>query len=387
MEKYHKTDISPMEKENERDENYPASNPQIDSSRTKNNYHIIKRTGTYTEYINGRIAELNLPQKPRSDAVLMASFVIGSDKEFFAMLSKEEQEYFFSRCTMFFGKRYGLKNIISAVVHIDETTPHMHLNLIPIKSGRLCAKELFNRNELTKLQTDFYEEVGKRWGLERGKEGSQAKHLSTAEYKAEKIIKQAQETAKEMITGITAQAQTELQEITRAITKADKRFTSTMQDIKQAQAERDKAIEERNAEADYSQALDEAKQGKFALTKGGLKNQIVVLTTEVNRLEKEVERQKKDIEFTFGEYQKVKAENDQERKATRAIAMMRKHEPEAFARVFFRAASILDSFIPQGEPPVNIGRKRLQEIEKEIEEERKREEQRNKTRGNNNSKE
>ena len=57
----------------------------------------------------------------------------------------------------------------------------MHLNLIPIKGGRLCAKELFNRNELTKLQTDFYEEVGKRWGLERGKEGSQAKHLSTAE--------------------------------------------------------------------------------------------------------------------------------------------------------------------------------------------------------------
>lgn len=92
MEKYHKTDISPVEKENERDENYPASNPQIDSSRTKNNYHIIKRTGSYTEYINGRIAELNLPKKPRSDAVLMASFVIGSDKEFFIMLSKEEQE-------------------------------------------------------------------------------------------------------------------------------------------------------------------------------------------------------------------------------------------------------------------------------------------------------
>jgi len=118
-----------------------------------------------------------------------------------------------------------------------------------------------------------------------------------------------------------------------------------------------------------------------------LKNQIVVLTTEVNRLRKEVERQKKDVEFTFGEYQKVKAENDQERKATRAIAMMRKHEPEAFARVFFRATSILHSFIPQDEPPANIGRRRLQEIEREIEEERKREEQRNKTRGNKNSKE
>ncbi len=294
MEKYHKTDISPVEKENERDENYPASNPQIDSSKTKNNYHVIKRAGSYTEYINGRIAELNLPKKPRSDAVLMASFVIGSDREYFSTLSQEEQGYFFSDYIEFFGKRYGLENIISAVVHIDETTPHMHLNLIPIKDGRLSAKELFNRNELTKLQTDFYEKVGKRWGLERGKEGSQAKHLSTAEYKAKKIIKQAQETARETITVITAQAQTELQEITKAITKADEYFSSTMQDIKQAQAERDKVIEERNAEADYSQALEDAKQGKFAITKGGLKNQIVALTTEVNRLEKEVERQKKD---------------------------------------------------------------------------------------------
>lgn len=83
MEKYHKTDISPVEKENERDENYEASNPQIDRERTKDNYHTFARYCSYTEFINKRIDELNLSTKPRKDAVLMASFVIGSDGEFF----------------------------------------------------------------------------------------------------------------------------------------------------------------------------------------------------------------------------------------------------------------------------------------------------------------
>lgn len=43
MEKYHKTDIAPVEQENERDETYRAGNPQIDPTRTGSNYHLIKR--------------------------------------------------------------------------------------------------------------------------------------------------------------------------------------------------------------------------------------------------------------------------------------------------------------------------------------------------------
>lgn len=180
MEKYHKTDIYPVERENERDENYEASNPQIDSERTKNNYHTCKRSCSYTEFINRRIEELNLPTKSRKDAVLMTSFVIGSDGDFFKGLSQYDQEDFFAECTRYFADKYGAENIISAVVHNDETTPHLHLILMPIHNGRLCCKDLFNRTELTKLQTDFHEKVGKRWGLERGKEGSTKKHLSTA---------------------------------------------------------------------------------------------------------------------------------------------------------------------------------------------------------------
>ncbi len=173
MKKYHKQDICPIEKENERDENYEASNPQIDSEITRYNYHTVDRKCTYTQFINKRIKELSLPTKPRKDAVLMASFVITSDGEFFKNITPWEQERFFSECTQYFADKYGEENIISAIVHVDETTPHMHLNLMPIKNGRLCCKKLFDHTALTKLQTDFHEAVGKRWGLKRGKDGSQ----------------------------------------------------------------------------------------------------------------------------------------------------------------------------------------------------------------------
>ena len=199
MKKYHKTDIAPVEQENERDETYQASNPQIDRTRTSGNYHIIKRQRSYTQFINDKIEALDLPTKVRKDAVLMCSFVVGSDRKFFGGLSPNEQRQFFAECTRFFAERYREGNIISAVVHTDETTPHLHLNLIPIAGDRLCAKRLFDRKALTALQTDLYREVGVKWNLQRGKEGSQAKHLDTAEFKAKKIVEQARGQADSII--------------------------------------------------------------------------------------------------------------------------------------------------------------------------------------------
>lgn len=150
------------------------------------------KTLTYTEFINKQLNELGL--RPRKDAVVMNSFVVGSDKVFFDGLPKMLLYNFFLDCTNFFEDRYGQENVMSAVVHLDETTPHMHLNLIPITSdGRLCSKDLFDKPKLQQLQTDFYEAVGKKYSSQRGKEGSQAKHLSTAEYKAKKIIEEAEE--------------------------------------------------------------------------------------------------------------------------------------------------------------------------------------------------
>ena len=218
LDKYHRNDIVGVERENERDETYISDrNPQIDSTRTCENFHTIKMEGTYKKCINSRLKELNQKRKIKDDAVLMCSFILGSDKEFFDGLSKIEMHEFFRNVTDFFEERYGTENILSAVVHLDETTPHMHLNLIPVFEGRMCAKRLFDRIELRELQSEFHEKVGKKWGLKRGKIGSTAKHLETTEFKAKKIIESAEQQAEETKKQARQQAEDYLQGIHSAI--------------------------------------------------------------------------------------------------------------------------------------------------------------------------
>ena len=198
MEKYKRADIVGIERENERNENYKSTrNPQIDKSKTRLNYHTMPYEKKYLVYIDERIKQLSPKRKIKDDAVLITSFILGSDKEFFDRITAEQQKQFFADCTNFFSERYGEENIISAVVHLDESTPHLHLNLMPVTNGRLCAKELFDRTALRDLQTDFYEAVGKKYGLERGKEGSTAKHLDTVAYKTKKMTEAAEAKIRE----------------------------------------------------------------------------------------------------------------------------------------------------------------------------------------------
>ena len=333
MEKYHKQDVAPIEKENERDESYKATNPQIDSEQTKNNYRFTPYFGkTYTEFINGRIKELGL--SPRKDAVVMNSFVLGSDKTFFDGLAKVEQYNFFSDCYKFFAERYGEENIIAAIVHNDETTPHMHLNLMPvIKDGRLCSKQLFDKPQLQKLQTDFYESVGKRWGLQRGKEGSQKKHLSTAEFKAKKIIEQAE------------------------------------------------AIREENQV--YADALKEAKGGEIPRKRGRLQEQVIALTAENKDL---TARLDKSMDETLEYAKKAEALQRQRNNDNRYIhagKTLARTNPKEYERIVHgkpkTIGSFFDSVLSLFTPDVVRQVPRLQQIEAEIEEERKKQEKLNNT--------
>lgn len=108
----------PVEKESERDGNYQGSNPQIDSERTSDNYHIIYPQGKYIKMIKKRLSTLIFKRKIRSDAILMNSFVIGSDGEFCKGIRAWEQRAFFEDCAHFFMDKYGYENMLSAVVHV-----------------------------------------------------------------------------------------------------------------------------------------------------------------------------------------------------------------------------------------------------------------------------
>ena len=337
MEKYHKQDVAPIEKENERDENYEASNPQIDSERTRNNYRFTPYFGkTYTEFINGRIKELGL--SPRKDAVVMNSFVVGSDKQFFDGLSKVERYNFFSDCYKFFAERYGEENVIAAVVHNDETTPHMHLNLMPVtKDGRLCSKQLFDKPQLQQLQTDFYEAVGKKYGLERGEEGSQKKHLSTAEFKAKKIIEQAE------------------------------------------------AIREENQV--YADAITEAKSGNIPRKRGKLQEQVIALTANNADLSKRLTKSMDEALLYAQKSEALQKEKENNSHYTNVGKELARTNPTEYRRIVHgkpkTIGSFFDSVLSLFTSDVVRQVPRLQQIEAEIEEERKKQEKQSK---NNNHK-
>lgn len=117
----------------------------------------------------------DLARKPQKNASAAVEFVVSASQDF----GGNWQE-FFDKAREFLIKKYG-ENVISCAIHADETTPHMHILFVPIikKDGkrRYSSSEfLGKRNDLRKLHTEFYEAVGKLFGLSRGEENSRATH-------------------------------------------------------------------------------------------------------------------------------------------------------------------------------------------------------------------
>ena len=332
MEKYHKTDIAPVEQENERDDTYQAVNPQIDFTRTRNNYNIIKRQRSYTQFINDKIEALDLPTKVRKDAVLMCSFVIGSDREFFGKLSSSEQQQFFVDCTRFFEERYGEDNIVSAIVHMDETTPHLHLNLIPIADRRLSAKTLFDRKALQALQTDFHSAVGKKWNLQRGREGSQAKHLSTAEFKAKKIVEQANGEADRRLQSARLHAD-DIVDLANA--QADRK-------LQMAQSQADELVAEARSQANNAkaqaqeyldgviQSVENEKVKPIPKRRRQAEEEITLLRTENEALRQSKSIADRDRKDLFEQLQKAERAGKGKEQAFKMVNDMLSAYPEEF---------------------------------------------------------
>ena len=171
---------------NERNhENY--SNPDIDLEKTKDNYHLVesKNYSKDTEHIIQK--NYKGSKNIRKDAIKNVEIIFTSDKNFFDKLNPEEEKKYFNSCLEFAKEQFGEKNIFSAVVHKDETTPHMHVNFVPLKNGKLTAKEVIgNRKDLELMQDKFFQKVSKDFpDLERGikKNITNKNHLTLTELK------------------------------------------------------------------------------------------------------------------------------------------------------------------------------------------------------------
>lgn len=165
----------------------------------------------------------------------MCQMIFTSDQEFFDRIGEQETKRYFDECYKFICNYKNLeeKNIISAVVHLDESTPHLHLMFVPVvhtkdKDGKpiekICARDFWKgRDSYRKLQDAYFEYVkSKGFDLERGLyvEETNRKNLSVEEFKRVTNYPKTKETLEN--TTLELPDTPELQNIKKLVLNRDK---------------------------------------------------------------------------------------------------------------------------------------------------------------------
>ena len=172
--KYKGPEISRIEAHDERTKETYASNPDIDTSRSPLNFHLIEPKGHYRQEAERQIFEAKC--RTRTDSVRLVETLITGSPAFFKGKTREQIREYFQHALAFLLERQDPKTFISAVVHMDEKTPHMHVTFVPLtEDGRLSAKDIIgNRKKLTQWQDDYWQHmVSKYPELERGQSASE----------------------------------------------------------------------------------------------------------------------------------------------------------------------------------------------------------------------
>ena len=172
--KYKRPEIGHIESHNERTKEKYSSNPDVDMSRSHLNFHLVTPQRKYRAEVEKQIAEAGC--RTRSDSVRVVEALVTASPEFFKGKKKSEVKLYFQEALGFIQEHQDPRTIISAVVQMDEKTPHMHLCFVPLtEDGRLSAKEIVgNKKKLTQWQDRFWEHMVKKYpDLERGESASE----------------------------------------------------------------------------------------------------------------------------------------------------------------------------------------------------------------------
>jgi hypothetical protein len=192
-----------LEAHHERTKEQYASNPDIDTSRSKYNFHIIRPAGKYRREIDSRIVSAGC--RTRKDSTMFVDTLITASPEFFKGRKREEIKAFFTEAVSFMERKIGKGNIFSAVVHLDEKTPHLHLCFTPItQDRRLSAKDILgNRGNLSKWQDEFHAHMKKQFSiLKRGKSSlvTRRRHIPTWLFKQSVDLSKQQKAIEQILT-------------------------------------------------------------------------------------------------------------------------------------------------------------------------------------------
>lgn len=280
-EKRKRTDLGGIQRENTRTatEYNNKVSPGMDIFNV-----VLKESNNWLQDIDNEIKAAGA--KTRSNSVLALDTIYTASPQFFQERTNAENDKFFQDCLKFHESHFG--HIISAVVHYDETTPHLHVISVPLtKDNRLSARDVIgNKSRMSKTQDAFFEQVGRGYGLERGihMDGQEKKeHISAQEHELREIRRQI------------ARGQEEL----KAIEHSEESARIRAQEFKQKAAELQKQIEqlqeERNkqhksllklTEAKYK-AQKEVKELNYTLQEK--RDEFEAITADIKQAQKDLE--------------------------------------------------------------------------------------------------
>ena len=203
--KYKGPAISPIEAHNERTKEQYASNPDIDTNRSRYNFHLVQPQGRYREEADRMIAAAHC--RVRKDSVRVVEALVTASPEFFKGKSRSEVKAYFEYALKFLESKQSPDTFLSVVIHMDEKTPHLHLCFVPLTAdGRLSAKEVIgNRKNLVKWQDEFWQHMVKQYPeLERGESASQTgrEHIPPRIFKEMTQLTKQKEQLDALLVGI-----------------------------------------------------------------------------------------------------------------------------------------------------------------------------------------
>lgn len=195
------TDVKGKEMEQERKGR--IKNDDIDLSRTHLNYDIVQSDKTLYQRVKERVEDLKKSgSRVQKNSVVMYSNILTVPREQAEKWGEKKTDEYFKACYDFFCREFGTENVVSAVVHKDETSPHMHLHFIPVnkENGRLQARIAMNRQRINQIHNElpkFLQERG--FDVERASGKTKDKNIEDVhEYKQvqRKINEKKQELEK-----------------------------------------------------------------------------------------------------------------------------------------------------------------------------------------------
>lgn len=316
MQKFHKDAILGIQKHNQR-EGENSKNKDIDSTRTMLNYDLVNEDKIkYHEEIK-KMTATRVKRKIRNDAVLVAEFFVSASPEYMHAMSSDEQRKYFEASLDHIAGKYGQQNILYAVVHNDEATPHMHVGFVPITDDRrLAAKEFFHgKTKIRRIQDDFHNYMNKRgYDIERG-EPSELQHKSVHEFK-----KQEREKELKHLQQLVAHKEKELQQMDNLVElksappveiRSERRIEELCsQPIEVEAAKSVMGSKVKVEEADFHELMSLTKE--LQQTLAAEHERTHALSHEVDRYEKENKALKHDLSETKQELEIYVAHQDGE---------------------------------------------------------------------------